>query len=62
MGNCQERKVIDMTMTRKQHKALMRHKAIVRKHNIKQCNKPKGGSFLQILFNAKNSTYRLYDI
>lgn len=51
-----------MGMTRKQHKALRRHKAIVREHNIKQRNEPKGSKLLRILFNAKNSTYRLYDI
>lgn len=59
MGNCQERKVIDMTMTRKQHKALRRHKAIVREHNIRT-NNLKYNPPLYVP--GKSRSYRLYDI
>ena len=53
-----------MTMTRKQLKALRRHKAIVRRHNIKTNNKPKTKPFLTLLYNPNrgNRTYRLYNI
>ncbi len=53
-----------MTMTRKQLKALRRHKAIVKRHNIKTNNKPKVKPMLTLLYNPNRGshTYRLYDI
>ena len=49
-----------MAMTKKQHKALARHKRIVRKRNIRT-NNVKGGT--PMLFAPGTSkSYRLYEI
>ena len=52
-----------MTISHKQHKALVRHKAIMKRRNIKQRNLPKlGNAGAAAALFSKMNTYRLWEL